>query len=345
MYGKTPSYDKMIKDYRSKKIYVESNGATFPDKSPELFEGTVKVHGTFAGVRLYHDGKHTCHSKNRTLHKPDAHYGFKNFISGNLSLLSYMRQLVSTLRPGQCLEILGEWAGPGIQSKVGVNQLDSKKWFIFGIRVKDEGDKKGLTTEYFPAELLKKFRFSDFTNVLGLWENTDFIYRVFVDFSSPLASLDKIKSLVDKVEKQCPVANHYGVNGTGEGIVFWSQDKILDQFLKFKAKGEKHAVSRVKRLDPKKFVKYEKALNFASDTVTDNRIKQAIEEVSRNLEIRPEDLSKEHTGPVLRWVTEDIREEDSDVLEQVGLEWKDVKSVVSAQAAKKFFKIASILTV
>ena len=61
-------------------------------------------------------------------------------------------------------------------------------------------------------------------------------------------SQNKFIELVEEVEKECPVSKQFNVSGIGEGIVWTTEYK--GETYRFKTKGEKHSVSKVKTVVP-----------------------------------------------------------------------------------------------
>ena len=156
-------------------------------------------------------------------------------------------------------------------------------------------------------------------------------YSIKVDLNEPKESQNKLIELTNKVEEQCPVAKYFGEEGGGEGIV-WTANYLGKNF-RFKVKGEKHSVSKVKKLasvDPEKLKSIKSFIEYA---VTDNRLNQAIENVFPN-----KDLDVKKTGEVIRWMARDIIAEESDTLESNNLSWKEVASNVAKEVKTKFFK-------
>ena len=95
----------------------------------------------------------------------------------------------------------------------------------------------------------------------------------------------------------------------------------------FKVKGDKHSVTKVKKLasvDPEKLESIDKFLEYA---VTENRLQQGVDEVGLDMKL---------VGQYIGWVNRDINKEEGDTLEANNLTMKDVGRRVS-DIARKFY--------
>lgn len=111
----------------------------------------------------------------------------------------------------------------------------------------------------------------------------------------------------------------------GEGLVWTPKDPELmkDTGTWFKTKGQKHSVSKVKKLvsvDPEKLEGIEKFIEYA---VTQARLEQGLGEVG---------LDYKTIGTFIGWVNKDINKEEGDVLESNNLTMKDVGKHVATKA-------------
>ena len=167
-----------------------------------------------------------------------------------------------------------------------------------------------------------------------MWNINEFkTYEVEVDFNNPSIAQNRFVELVDEVEKECPVAKHFGVSGIGEGVVWVSEYK--GSRLLFKTKGEKHAgKSKVKTVKPVDEGKL-KLINEVVDKVTPIwRLNQFFNEVTNN----GADINRRYIGSYIKAVINDILDEESDIILDAGLEPKDINGRVSAIAKDYFFE-------
>ena len=72
---------------------------------------------------------------------------------------------------------------------------------------------------------------------------------------------------------------------------------------------------------------------FVEYSVTENRFKQAIENV-----FGKDDLDVKRMGDFLRWIIKDITSEEMDTMVTNSLEPKDVNKYISNKAREMFFK-------
>ena len=127
------------------------------------------------------------------------------------------------------------------------------------------------------------------------------------------------------VETSCPVGKQLGVEGTGEGLVFTC---ATNQHWKFKSKGEKHSVSKVKTLTAVDVELMKNITEFVDMAVTENRLEQGLSYFKENnIEIEPKNV-----GQFLRWIVTDVLKEESDTLEKSGLDDKKIKNAIVSKA-------------
>lgn len=288
------------------------------------FTGTVKIHGTNAQI-TYKKGLGIQVGKRSSLIGQDqlgAHFGFNQFVQVQYQqeFIDWFEELEKFygLTESQQLIIYGEWAGGNIQRGVAVTQLP-KSFYIFGVRIleeiNDELTSSDLIVKNLPAcPVDRVYNINEFPT-----------YEIDIDFNNPKASQNELVEITNKVEEECPVASQLGISGIGEGVVWKNEETGL----MFKVKGEKHSVSGVKILAEVDPAVLQNIQDFVSHVVTENRVKQAIQET--------EAITKQDTGKLLKWVSQDIITEESDVLKASGLEWKQVASGVSNRARLMFF--------
>lgn len=121
------------------------------------------------------------------------------------------------------------------------------------------------------------------------------------------------------------------VSMIGEGIVWngWYKGK----YLTFKTKGDKHSVSKVKKVASVDVEKLGNIEEFVEYACTENRFNQAIGEVFGN-EIPV--INK--MGDLIRWVINDIMSEEMDTMTENELVPKDVNKYISHDTRIRFIK-------
>ena len=126
---------------------LDEDGNAIYNKHKELpsnvnLYGTVKLHGTNAGVMQKGDGTLQFQSRENVITPEKDNAGFAFWANNNSAALT---QIFFTLREKFKLHvedeivIYGEWAGKGIQKNVAVSELD-KAFYIFDVAVLPKGD-------------------------------------------------------------------------------------------------------------------------------------------------------------------------------------------------------------
>lgn len=290
--------------------YTKHRGLPLPTLT---FKGTVKLHGTNAGI-VYNAKTKDIHFQSReniiTPQKDNA--GFATWASGSYEVLDLIDLIIDENPDVELIHIYGEWAGPGIQKGVGISGLENKKFFVFSILVDGK-------------EIFEDFNFG----YNRIWDLKEFdTYTIAIDFNRPDNSQNKLVELTLSVEEQCPVARYFGLTGIGEGIVW----KNYETGLTFKVKGEKHSVTKVKTVKEIAAVDIEKfnQLNdFAEAACSENRLKQGIDKL-RELGFDP--LDNKNTGEFIKWVAGDIFKEEIDTITANEFDTKKLGGVISRKA-------------
>ena len=301
-------------------------------KKPTLtFKGTVKLHGTNASVCFNSENGFWIQSRQKIITVEKDNAGFAFFAeSHKLELCSLLDGLIDEHQIDTkiyTVSIYGEWAGKGVQKGVGISQLD-KAFYVFGVKVSKPQDEK------FNAYWIDS---SNVRNVeCRIFNVEDYeTYSIAVDFNMPQLAQNKFGEITEKVEKECPISKAFGIeNGLGEGVV-WSVE-YKDSVHRFKVKGDKHSVSKVRTLAHVDVEKLENVKEFVEYSVTENRFNQAIENV-----FGKEDLDVKKMGDFIRWFIKDITSEEMDTMLKNGLEPRDVNRHISAKVREMFFKAQS----
>jgi hypothetical protein len=311
---------------------LDEEGNAMYDKSikkPTLtFKGTVKLHGTNASVCFNSIDGFWIQSRQNIITPEKDNAGFAFFAeSHKVELCSLIDKIVNEHQIDtniHTVSIYGEWAGKGVQKSVGISELD-KAFYVFGVKISKPQD------EEFNAYWL------DSSNI----KNTDCrifnvedyeTYSIDVDFNMPQLAQNKFAEITEQVEKECPISKAFGVdNGLGEGVV-WSVEHKGNTH-RFKVKGDKHSVTKVKKLASVDVEKLKNIQEFVEYSVTENRFNQAIENV-----FGKDDLDVKRMGDFLRWIIKDITLEEMDTMVANSLEPKDVNKYISNKAREMFFK-------
>jgi len=299
---------KQQHDYTGKD---ENGDAIFSHLTPYptlTFHGTVKLHGTNAGIVRYKDGRTEFQSRENVLSLTSDNAGFCMAMSGkNLDFL------FNGVEFNDYIAVFGEWCGGSIQKGVALNQLP-KMFVIFGYKIDDVWVNKVIHD-----------------NAQGIYHIEQFkTFDIDIDFNNPLLSQNQLIDWTIEVENECPVSKHFGVSGVGEGIVFTC---TTNPEYKFKSKGEKHSVSKVTKLNAVDTVMLEGVENFANLAVTENRLLQGIGYLN---EMKLE-LSTKSTGAFLKWVMDDVVKEEKDTIVKNQFDIKKVGGVIGNKARVWYF--------
>jgi len=310
-YGSTEQFRSIIREVKTKHDYQgkdENGEAIFQHLTnyPILdFRGTVKLHGTNASIVKYKDGSINYQSRERVLSLEQDNAGFMmammnkdlDFLFNNIMFSDYCA-------------IYGEWCGGNIQKGVALNGLE-KMFVVFAIKADDEW-----------IDLWSDLQ----DNEQGIYNILQFkTFDVKIDFNNPELVQNKLIEDTLTVEEECPVGKYFGVSGVGEGIVY---SCVSDSSLKFKSKGEKHSVSKVKVLNSIDVEELNSIKEFVEAVVTDNRLQQGMDYLKEmNIEVSPK-----NTGEFLGWVVRDVLKEETDTIVANQLDMKKLKSAIVTKA-------------
>jgi len=262
-------------------------------KKPTItFHGTVKLHGSNGGFCVSNNGKTWTQSRKRILSIEADNNGFWQFCNDRKDSFRDMIALVSHFYFNE--------GNPGIIS-------------IFG-EYCGEGINRGCAIHQLPKMFIV-FAVKTF--------------EVAVDFAYPELAQNEFVELVNQVENECPVGKKFNVSGVGEGIV-WTAEYAGTRHI-FKTKGEKHSVSKVKKIADVDVDKINNVREFVEYAVTENRLNQAIIEIFEG-----EEPTIQKMGDFLRWIVNDIAAEEADTLGKNNLILKDVGRSISNKARPWF---------
>lgn len=337
---------RAVKD-RSTYVRTEEDGKVIRNPNAVLptleFIGSTKLHGTNAAVRYdYNTEEVTALSRNNELSIEKDNYGFASFVQSNVQSFSNLFRHLHNKLPLDFLNdysnmdkliIYGEWVGPGIQSGVAISQLEDKKFFIFDVKIILENE----DVYWFSYKELQNI---DHSRIKSIYDYE--MFSISIDFNNLDSVVNTMIDMVNKVEQECPVSKAFNISGIGEGIVFFTELETmypgLVSKIRYKVKGEKYSVSKVKTLtavDPEKLNSISEFVEYA---VTENRLNQMIENLKRD----GIEIIDKNTGTFLKYLNNDILKEEFDVLIESGLEFKDVVKAVQTKARKFFLNYISV---
>lgn len=310
---------------------------TFKETNPPgdhkvTYKAKVKLHGTNAAVQRLADGTLECQSRERIITPEDDNAGFARWV------MSQKEAWEKVLTPGTV--VFGEWAGPGINKGMALNQIPNRIFAVFAVLYPtSEGQK--LITEPWQIEGLiidtPQLGGGVPAHVLP-WYGLGF--EVTVDWDQTPEELapvlEKINDHVHAVEACDPwVKATFGIEGLGEGLVFYPQGQPTrdDITLRmFKAKGEKHQTVATKapaQADPEVA---KNLADFAVLVLAEGRLEQGAQAIKP--EGAPHTYDMKLMGEFLKWTAKDVLKECQTELAASGLNEKAAMKAVSERARK-----------
>lgn len=302
---------RMNHDYKGKS---ESDEPVYVHDSPYpklTFKGTVKLHGTNAGIVLHKNGNITYQSRGRDLSLQHDNMKFMLSMS-NKDLMP----LFENIEFKETIAIFGEWCGKGIQSGVGISQIDPI-FVIFACKVDDQW------IEYNKDSI---------TFATGIYNINNFkTWEIEIDFEQPELIQNYLEEQTLAVEEECPVAKQFGIQGVGEGIV-WTCDYNGHHYT-FKTKGDKHSSSKVIKVANINIEQIENINKFVDFVLTTNRLKQGVDYL-KEMEL---EVHQKSTSHYLKWIVNDVLKEENDTIVKNQLDVNKVCSELSRKARLWFF--------
>lgn len=303
------------------------------DHGPCYVSGTVKIHGTNAGVARI-DGKLVPYSRTRIISAESDNYDFAKFVLANEAWFhAAFDELADFLpeMPGSFLVIYGEYAGPSVQTTVALSRLTHRMFFPFAATV--------ATGDEEPYYLTKTpFLFSNVPASPNIFPIPTLHERYvnFHDASQVRDFLAEVETLTEAVDKQCPIALALGIYGNGEGIVWEIRYKLQKMSgwdarqIFFKSKGHSHRRAGEKKLqltDPGVSLQINE---FVQEVLSEDRLVQCADFLRADdvvIDIRA-------TGAFLKHINVDVTRECAAEITEAGFDSKLVARYISAAAAK-----------
>lgn len=299
------------------------------------FYGTVKLHGTNAGIGF--DGKNIwTQSRSNIITTKNDNAGFALFVESNkkyiINLMNRIQTEFSIDLDQNYIVLFGEWCGSSIQKKVGICQFD-KMFFIFDVKIVSIKDN---IKNYYVDSKLEFIKSNPSNRIYNIHEFKT--YSIQLDLNNLEKAQETITCIVNEIESDCPVTRALGKSGIGEGVVFRHYYNKTDRFV-FKAKGELHSVSKNKEKIPIKVEKNQELIKFVENTVTLNRFEQALEHIYKlNPELstycKPYEIKDIRS--VIDWVRDDILKEERDTISENNFEQKQLYQEIAKITSTMF---------
>lgn len=330
------------------------------------FSGTVKLHGTNAGI-CYSDSlskRMWSQSRKRLITTEKDNIGFAKYVEQNHKFIMEMIEAMAydfkiDLKQN-IICIYGEWCGQRIQKNVAICNLP-KMFVIFGCRIVPldqirtdddiDVDEDSLWID-ISRPLIQKIHEDNFTKrcsyaPIRIFNIYDFpTYEVTIDFSSTatensvLDAQKRVVQITTDVENECPVAKYFGIMKTesdsktcttGEGVVWTSF--FNGRRIAFKVKGSEHEVVKTSQMASINVEAINGVKEFLGYAITEQRFKQGIEVLFTSTGETP---TVKEIGSFVNWIKGDIFREEMDTLTENGLKPGNVAREISNMARKWF---------
>ncbi len=331
-YGSTKQFKDIVH-------YLKSINSKDPLRDTFSFTGFTKLHGTNASIVQKSTGEIYAQSKERILYpgKATDNCGFARYVSEGIDKkdLEEFFNTLALLCPDDAgkydIIAYGEWVGKGVKKGDAISNLDGKKFFLFSVKFASPTNDARFFTLNAKDLMECEYEIPLFDNV---WKYG--AVNLEVDLNNLSKFSKEAESLIEIVEKQCPIGKHLGLEGSGEGFVFHSDDKsLVDQSgnpIKFKIKSKAHSDTDSKVAVPVDQEKLDSIEAFANYAVTDVRCSKGIDYMNE----MGHKVSFENIAHYLKWMGNDILKEESGALEANGLEWKEVQKACTEKYRRYF---------
>lgn len=321
-------------------VGLDDNGEAIYDatkpKPTVSFTGTCKLHGTNAAFSFNNVDGYWFQSRENiiSIGSDNAVAAYKGEANKDawMKLINQVKEENNVDLDNNSITIYYEWAGSGIQLKVGICNLE-KSAFIIGAKVSPfevEGLEKQAPAYWVECKNLRApenriYNINDYKT-----------FSIVIDFNHPELSQNEIIEQTLSVEDECPVAKAFGFSNTiGEGVVYLGEyggNRYL-----FKSKGLKHSgSSKVKTLKPVDNEKISKLIDIAESVTQTWRLDQMLTQACDLL--NGGEIKNEKLGEFIKLVINDILKEELSVLAEAGVEPKEINKYVSDIARKFFFQ-------
>lgn len=283
------------------------------------YQGVTKLHGTnFAMGRIKSTGEIWFQSREQIITPEKDNAGAARFFHDK-DLNSLFDKI-----PGETVIVYGEWCGKGIQSKVSISQVP-KRLVIFDI-LADDRWLRAKEVAAVKDESIEVYNIYDYA-----------VFNTRIDFNDPGVAQNELIKITTGVADCCPVAQAFGVEGIGEGVV-WRCVTPGYESPKFflKVKDERHSPSKVTTLKEVDTEKNAKMRALAEKLTPSWRLEQALVEVC-GLNNPGGFISLAKIGEYFKAVNQDINKEEKETMVEAGVEdFKDVVKYVT-QISKAYF--------
>jgi hypothetical protein len=329
-FPKIRQYYQVLRDLKLRHCYTgkDDEGNPTYDLTRELptikFKGFVKLHGTNAAIVFNRDGSHYAQSRENVITEEADNAGFAKWVTINgseaIKVCGGLNYLFSPLQIKNFV-VYGEWCGGSIQKGVALNELP-KMFVIFAAKMVFEDGSSEWTNSALISE----------NKSLGIYNITRApYYEVIVDLNRPDKAIEQMVEIATSIGDECPFCATLGISGIGEGIVFQLEGEY-DFETAFKVKDERHSKSKIKKLPSVDVEKMESIHQAVKTHCHEDRLEQGWNAVIKS----EEDMQPQKIADFIRWIVNDLWEEESDSIESSGITRKEIGGAVSKKAARWF---------
>jgi hypothetical protein len=190
------------------------------------FEGTVKLHGTNAGVSINRNGEIWAQSREQIINIKQDNAGFAFFVENNKDLFREFFLNID-MKDADFITIFGEWAGGSIQKGVIAIRGLEKMFVIFAVKLSyniDSNNDNDKRTNFY----LKNKKFKNIKSIKNkIYNIQDFQkFSIDIDFENPALIQNKLIELTNNVENECPVGKTFLLDVLTENIIYENNGKI-----------------------------------------------------------------------------------------------------------------------
>jgi len=318
----------------------------FASKPTLKFIGTTKLHGTNAGVILdFYNDTIYFESRESIIIPTKDNAGFATYMSTIQT--EFAKEIIDSLGlettdwnpyskedgfwKDNVLAIYGEWCGGSIQTGVAINGLE-KMFVILNATIRTRETTESRNLDWFPIDEIKKMKLTD-KKVYNIYDFKT--WEIQIDFEKHHEFVNQIIENTIVVEDECPFAKEFGKSGIGEGIVYISITAPYNTSdFWFKSKGEKHAKSKVNTLKPVDNDKINHLIEIANKVTPSWRLEQMFNLTFDTL--NGGIVTTEKLGDFIKAVNNDICKEETLLLEEENIQFKDIVKFVT-KITKDYF--------
>lgn len=307
------------------------------------FKGTVKLHGTNAGVGSNAAGDFWVQSKENIITPLKDNAGFAMYVHGAQSVFDALidaAKAITPLQDHQSLLVYGEWCGGNIQKNISLSQ-HPKLFVLFGIAVAEPDGTKAWFTEDQINTVYQAVPDAQAARVYNIYDFPTF--ELSIDFERAHESINTMCEITNQVEAECPVGKQLGStaeNGStvGEGVVWKCVEPGYESSgFWCKVKGDKHAAKhKVTTLNPVDSERIN-AINQLCEQLTPAwRLEQMLQQTFDTLNGGTPSVEK--TGAYIKAVMSDVMKEELDVIAAAGYTTKEITGPISRIARAYLMK-------